>query len=88
LKVGLRGDSLQNQVLLTQFEEIEGKIERLIGAYRTLQSENAELKNKIEKLEGELQGKVAQEAQFNQERDQIRERIGNLLARLAETGGE
>jgi len=35
---------LDNQVLLTQFEEIEGKIERLIGAYRALESENAELK--------------------------------------------
>ena len=79
---------MDNQVLLTQFEEIEGKIERLIAAYRTLQSENAELKNKIERLEGELQGKAAQETQFNRERDQIRERIGNLLARLAEADGE
>lgn len=79
---------MDNQVLLTQFEEIEGKIERLIGAYRALESENAELKNKIERLEVELQGKAAQETQFNQEREQIRSRIGNLLARLAETGGE
>jgi len=79
---------LDNQVLLKQFEEIEGKIERLIGAYRTLESENAELKNKIERLEGELQGKAVQEAQFSQERDQIRDRVGNLLARLAETDGE
>ncbi len=79
---------MDNQVLLTQFEEIEGKIERLIGAYRTLESENVELKNKIERLEGELQGKAAQEAQFSQERDQIRDRIGNLLDRLAETDGE
>ncbi len=79
---------MDNQVLLTQFEEIEGKIERLIGAYRTLESENAELKNKIERLEGELQGKAAQEVQFGKERDQIRDRVGNLLARLAETDGE
>ncbi|MCP3950776.1 MAG: cell division protein ZapB [Desulfobacterales bacterium] len=79
---------MDNQVLLTQFEEIEGKIERLIGACRTLESENVELKNKIERLEGELQGKAAQEAQFSQERDQIRDRIGNLLDRLAETDGE
>ena len=78
---------MDNQVLLTQFEEIEGKIERLIGAYRTLTSENAELKNKIERLEGELQGEAAQGAQFSKERDQIRERVGNLLARLAETDG-
>ncbi len=79
---------MDNQVLLKQFEEIEGKIERLIGAYRTLESENAELKNKIERLEGELQGKAAQEAQFGKERDQIRDRVGNLLARLAQTDGE
>lgn len=79
---------MDNQVLLTQFEEIEGKIERLIGAYRALESENTELKNIIERLEGELQGKAAQEAQFNQEREQIRNRVGNLLTRLAETGGE
>jgi len=79
---------LDNQVLLTQFEEIEGKIERLIGAYRTLESENTELKNKIERLEGELQEKAAQEKQFNQEQEQIRSRVGNLLDRLAETDGE
>ena len=79
---------MENQVLLKQFEEIEGKIERLIGAFNTLKSENAELKNKIERLEGELQGKTVQEAQFNQEKDQIRHRIGALLARLAETDGE
>ena len=79
---------MDNQVLLTQFEEIEGKIERLINAYRTLESENAELKNKIERLEGELQGKAVQEKQFNQEKEQIRSRIGNLLDRLAETDGE
>ena len=78
---------MDNQVLLTQFEEIEGKIERLIGAFRALESENAELKNKIERLEGELQGKVAQETQFSQEKEQIRSRIGNLLTRLEETGG-
>ncbi len=79
---------MDNQVLLKQFEEIEGKIERLIGAYRTLESENAELKNKIERLEGELQGKAAQEKQFSQEKEQIHSRIGNLLDRLAETDGE
>ena len=79
---------MDNQILLKQFEEIEGKIEHLIGACRALESENAELKNKIERLEGELQGKVEQETQFSRERDQIRERIGNLLARLAETDGE
>ena len=78
---------MDNQVLLTQFEEIEGKIERLIGAYRTLESENAELKNKSERLEGELQEKAAQEMQFDQEREQIRSRIGKLLNRLAETDG-
>ena len=79
---------MDNQVLLTQFEEIEGKIERLIGAYRTLESENTELKNKIERLEGELQGNAAQEKQFIQEKEQIHSRIGNLLDRLAETDGE
>ena len=78
---------MDNQILLSQFEEIEGKIERLIGARRALESENAELKNKIERLEGELQGKAEQETQFRRERDQVRERIGNLLARLAETDG-
>lgn len=79
---------MDKQVLLTQFEEIEGKVERLIGAYKALKSENAELKNKIERLEGELQGKSVQEAQFSREKEQIRDRIGNLLARLAETDGE
>jgi FtsZ-binding cell division protein ZapB len=79
---------LDNQVLLTQFEEIEGKVERLIGAYKALESENAELKKKIERLEGDLQGKAEQTEQFSHEKEQIRNRIGNLLARLAEADGE
>jgi len=79
---------LDNQLLLKQFEEIEGKVERLIGVYRALESENAELKNKIERLEGELREKAEQENQFGREKEQIRSRIGNLLARLEETGGE
>ncbi len=79
---------MDNQLLLTQFEEIEGKIERLIGVNRALESENAELKNKIERLEGDLQEKTVQESHFSQEREQIRDRIGNLLTRLAEPDGE
>ena len=79
---------MDNQLFLTQFEEIERKVERLIGACRTLESENAELKKKIERLEGELQEKVEQEKQFSGEREQIRSRIGNLLGRLEESDGE
>jgi len=79
---------LDNQLLLAQFEEIEGKVERLIGVCKSLESENAELKNKIERLERELQEKAEQEKQFNGEREQIRSRISNLLVRLEETGGE
>ncbi len=79
---------MDNQLLLTQFGEIEGKVERLISVYRALESENAELKNKIERLEGELQVKAEQEDQYSGEKEQIRSRIGNLLARLEETGGE
>ena len=79
---------MDNQLLLAQFEEIEGKVERLIGVCKSLESENAELKNKIERLERELQEKAEQEKQFNGEREQIRSRISNLLVRLEETGGE
>ena len=79
---------MDSQHLLTKFEEIEGKIERLIGAHRALESENTELKNKIERLEGELQEKAVQAEQFDREKQQIRSRIGNLLERLAETDGE
>ncbi len=79
---------MDSQLLLKQFEEIEGKVENLISGFRALESENTELKSKIERLEGDLQGKAEQENQFNREKDQIRDRIGNLLGRLDEAGGE
>ena len=77
-----RGESLDNDIIIRQFEAIEQKVERLLDVSRSLEATNSELENKIIALEGELQGKVAAENSYKEERDLVRSRIDKLLAKL------
>jgi peptidoglycan hydrolase CwlO-like protein len=73
---------LDNEIILTQFEEIEKKVEKLIDVYKSLEATNLELRNKIKRLEEELQGKVDAETNYTQEKALIRSKIDSLLVRL------
>ena len=73
---------MDNKIILQQFEEIEKKIEKLIEVCKSHKETNLELSNTIEKLEGELQGKVEAEKSYAAERDTIRAKIDNLLAKI------
>jgi len=73
---------LEDEVILKQFDEIEKKVERLIGVNKSLKKNNIVLKGKIEQLEQELQVKVEAENHQTEVKALIRSKIDGLMARL------
>ena len=73
---------MDNNVIVRQFEDIEEKVERLIGVCRRLEAANSELSNKIEQLEKDLQDKIEEEKRYQAEKDLIRSKVDSLLAKL------
>jgi len=82
---------LENDTILKQFDEIEKRVERLIGACQTLEAANEALNEKVGRLEAELLEKNQQEGQNTEIKALIRTKIDNLMERLegvAEAGQE
>ena len=75
---------MDNQFFLSQFEQIEKKVEQLIEVCKSFEVTNLELSNKIKSLEEELQGKIEAEERIAEEKALIRSKIDNLLVRLEE----
>ena len=73
---------MDNDTILKQFEEIEKRVERLIGACQTLKAANTELTEKVSRLEAELLEKNQQEGQNTEIKALIRTKIDNLMERL------
>lgn len=73
---------MDNDLILRQFEEIEQKVDRLIGVCKTLEAQKSELADKVAKLEATLQQKVEEEKQLEAEKTLIRSKIDSLLGRL------
>lgn len=73
---------MEVEVILKQFDEIEKKVERLIGVNKSLKKNNIVLKGKIEQLEQELQVKVEAENHQTEVKTLIRSKIDGLTARL------
>jgi len=73
---------LDNIFLLKQFEEIEQRVEQLIGVCNALEATNLDQKNKIKSLEEEIQGKVEADRSYAEEKALIRSKIDGLLAKL------
>ena len=78
---------MDNDFFLSQFEEIEKKVENLIVVCNSLEVTNLELSNKIKSLEEELQGKIEAEKKIAQEKALIRSKVDNMLVRLEELTG-
>ena len=72
---------------MSQFEDIEKKVENLIVVCKSLEVTNLELSNKIKSLEEELQGKIEAEKKIAQEKALIRSKVDNMLVRLEELTG-
>lgn len=76
--------NLDNEFFLSQFDQIERKIEQLIEVCKSYEVTNLELSNKIKSLEEELQGKIEAEKKIAEEKALIRSKIDHLLVRLDE----
>ena len=73
---------MDNDLILGQFEEIEQKVDLLIGVCKTLETQKIELADKVANLEATLQQKVEEEKRLEAEKTLIRSKIDSLLARL------
>jgi chromosome segregation ATPase len=73
---------LDNEAIVKQFEDIERKVDGLIGFCRQLETTNSELNQKVVQLEEELQRKVEEEKRYQAEKDLIRSKVDSLLGRL------
>jgi hypothetical protein len=73
---------VDNDVVLQQFEEIERKIVKVMERCKSLEAENTRLLSEIERLDRELGAKADAEKNFLEERDLVRLKIDDLLARL------
>ncbi|MEW5908707.1 MAG: hypothetical protein AB1659_02775 [Thermodesulfobacteriota bacterium] len=73
---------LSEKNILTQFDEIEKKLEQVMGVLRTLEEKNSELAGANERLREELQTKTETEAAFIRERELIRSKISGILTKL------
>jgi protein-arginine kinase activator protein McsA len=79
---------LDKEFVLSQFEEIERKVVKLIETCKALEATNLEQKNKIKSLEEEIQGKVEAEKTYTEEKALIRSKIDGLLVKLDEVSKE
>jgi hypothetical protein len=78
----MRGEILDNELILQQFEEIEQKVERLIKANQALENINQELKAENFTLNEALQKKIEAEKNYTEVRTLIRSKIDSLMSRL------
>ena len=73
---------MDKDTTLSQFAEIEHKIERLIEVCKALEEKNRELANTNAKLEEELRVKTEAEKIYQSEKEMIRSKIDGLLTKL------
>ncbi len=73
---------MTDEEVLSQFDNIEEKVEKLIETCRSLEAANVELNNKYERLKQEANGKADAEKRYFEQRDLIRSKVDSLLSRL------
>ena len=73
---------MENDVIYSQFDDIEEKVEFLIELCKSLEATNGELQAKIEGLEQDLQNKAEVEEHHAEQKAMIRTKIDGLLSKL------
>ncbi|MFO7930257.1 MAG: cell division protein ZapB [Thermodesulfobacteriota bacterium] len=68
--------------VMLQIDNLVEKVDGLIKRCQTLERENADLTDRVNQLESELEQKIQAENNFSRQKDQIRSKIDNLIARL------
>ncbi len=70
------------EIILSQFDEIEEKVEFLIGRYSSLKDENSDLKERIIELEEVVHNKEEAEKLNNEQRELVKGKVESLLVKL------
>jgi phage regulator Rha-like protein len=73
---------LDNNQIVKNFDDIEGKIQKIIEVRQSQENELQELKEYIAQLEEELQEKIDAENKLIEERLFVRSKIDSLLNKL------
>jgi uncharacterized coiled-coil DUF342 family protein len=69
-------------VSITRFDDLEGKIRNIVGAYDEVKKRNYELEEKLNNKDLELQEAYEKIRGLNEERDTIRSKVDSLLGLL------
>jgi len=73
---------VESDLIIQQFEQIEGRVETLIAARKAVEVENLELKTQVKTLEEALRKKEETEHDYQEEKVLIRSKIDGLLAKM------
>lgn len=82
-----RGETVDIDDVMRQFDLLEKKIEHLLEQRNTLEQQNLELKQKIGGLEAALEEKAEEENRYSKQKVLIRSKIDNLLEKLNQEPG-
>lgn len=74
---------METDDVMIQLDSLQEKIEHLIERCQILERDNTDLSTKVRQLESELDQKAEAENQFIKQKNQIRSRIDNLLAKIS-----
>ena len=77
-----RGDKLETDDVMLQFDVLERKVNDLIERCKAAEDAGSALKARIEELESELQEKENMLNRYSQQKTQVRSKIDDLLERL------
>ncbi len=71
-----------NDQIHNKFDEVDKKVDTLLGRIRSLQIENQELTQRITQLESDLEKRIQTEAQISEQEAVIQSKIDGLLTKL------
>jgi regulator of replication initiation timing len=69
-------------VILSQFDDIDEKVESLLELCANLKAANTRLKSRIEIMEKEIRTKSEAEVRYSEKKEMVREKIVNLIEKL------
>ncbi|MCP3924242.1 MAG: cell division protein ZapB [Desulfobacterales bacterium] len=73
---------MDNDVIFSQFEDIEEKVDFLIELCRSLENTNSDLQKQIEDLEFEIKGNDEEKERNLDQSAIVRSKVDGLLAKL------
>lgn len=71
-----------NDLIKNKFDDIDNKVDELLGICRTLRTQNQEMAVRIKQLESDLEKKIQAETRFSEQETEIQTKIDGLLTKL------